>query len=378
MHPGLNRIKALDGLRTLAVIGVLWTHVWMFFDNIPWKVGSFDMNRVLSIGRNGVDLFFVISGFCMYLMYHKKAENFSIVNYTEFLVKRWRRIAPAFYVLVIIEALVYFARVHQFPFLDFFAHITFSSIFLAKNEFSPHYWSLATEWQFYLVLPLLFLLRGKSKSVVRITIYLILLTIAIRVFLYYNHIDDILNKVTVNSDAIWYRFAEFGFGIIAAVKYLDGYKLPKAFSGLMGVFLGFGIAYAGRICMLTEFVTIFKSQAYLLRSIGEPLMTFGFAIILYNVITTQSIVSYILSSKPFLFIGKISYSFYLWHWLIASFVSDFIINSFGVTLLGFNLAFIISALLAIPVSMISYNLLEAPYFKKAATVSPGVLYKEAN
>jgi len=367
MHPGLNRIKALDGLRTVAVLGVLWTHVWMFFDNIPWKIGPVDINRVISIGRNGVDLFFVISGFCMYLMYHKKAANFSLENYTSFLYKRWRRIAPAFYVLIALETVLYLARTCIFPTSNFLGHLFFVNIFLSKNVFSPHYWSLATEWHFYLVLPLIFLFSKNSTRVISNTFIIILVSLVFRVFLFYIHRDNLVAKITVNSDAVWFRFAEFGFGIIAAVRYINGYKLPAILSGTLGFILAFMIAYAGRICMLTEFILKFGEYAFMIRALGEPLMTLGFALILYNVITSESIFSKVLESRPFLFIGKISYSMYLWHWIIATLVSNLIIDKFGMNLWGFNAAVLLSFIVAIPVSWISYQLLEAPYFKKAST-----------
>ena len=61
----MKRIEPLDGLRTCAVLGVLWAHVWMFFKNIPFPLAGVDINRLLAFGGIGVVLFFVIMGFCM-------------------------------------------------------------------------------------------------------------------------------------------------------------------------------------------------------------------------------------------------------------------------------------------------------------------------
>ena len=59
-----NRIAPVDGLRTVAAVGVLWAHVWVFMGNPTLSVGTIgavalDLNRAASIVGTGVDLFFV-------------------------------------------------------------------------------------------------------------------------------------------------------------------------------------------------------------------------------------------------------------------------------------------------------------------------------
>ena len=359
-----KRIDAIDGLRTVAVLGVIWTYVRMSFDNIPWKIGSIDVNRIFSFGRNGVDFFFVISGFCMYFMYGSKVNQFTIDNYKSFLVKRWTRIAPAFYFLIAVETLIFICHFSVFPYQNFFYHLFFLNIFLPVDQFSPHYWSLATEWHFYIVFPFLFIRNKEHKQLVRRVLVLILVSLVFRVLLFHDHSGDLVNKVTIDSAAIWYRFVEFGVGIIAAKYYLDGVQISRPFRGLSGIALAFGIAYIGRIFMLTEFVNLFGRYSFLVRASGEPLMTLGFAIILYNAINSKTIVSRLLSSRPFLFLGRISYSMYLWHLLITGWVSSWVIRMIGKSIFSFNLAIIISLIVVIPVSWLSFKLLEAPYFRK--------------
>ena len=116
--------------------------------------------------------------------------------------------------------------------------------------------------------------------------------------------------------------------------------------------------------MLSEFVTVFAKFGFIIRAMGEPIMTAGFGLIIYNVITTESIFSKMLATKWMVFIGKISYSFYLWHWLIFSFVGDSVLQFTNTTNSSFYIAFILSALAIIPFAWLSYWLLEMPYFKK--------------
>ena len=101
-----QRIQTLDGLRFLAAMGVLWIHTWTIFGNPRCYIGKVDLANFLAIGQNGVDLFFVISGFCMYYFYAIKSA-FSYRDFYRFLVKRWVRLSPAFYVATIIYLLVW-------------------------------------------------------------------------------------------------------------------------------------------------------------------------------------------------------------------------------------------------------------------------------
>jgi peptidoglycan/LPS O-acetylase OafA/YrhL len=125
------------------------------------------------------------------------------------------------------------------------------------------------------------------------------------------------------------------------------------------------IAYFGRICMLTEFVVKFKQYAFVVRSFSEPIMTLGFGLMLYGLITSDSVFRRWISARPILFIGKISYSMYLWHWIVAQTTSNWILKVTGSGTPGFYLAYVLSVLFLIPVSWLSYRLFEAPYFKKS-------------
>jgi peptidoglycan/LPS O-acetylase OafA/YrhL len=76
---GASRISEIDGLRAVAVLGVLYVHVWSFgCGTVGMHVGPIDINRVMSLFGTGVDLFFVISGFCMYMMYKSVVSSDSL------------------------------------------------------------------------------------------------------------------------------------------------------------------------------------------------------------------------------------------------------------------------------------------------------------
>lgn len=116
--------------------------------------------------------------------------------------------------------------------------------------------------------------------------------------------------------------------------------------------------------MVTGVYNYFGEQAYLIRGIGEPVMTFGFALLILNVISSESIAKVILQSKPVLFVGKVSYSMYLWHWILAVFLSSRVISIMGVSNISLQLAFLLAVLILVPVSYLSFRYFELPYFKK--------------
>jgi peptidoglycan/LPS O-acetylase OafA/YrhL len=359
----IKRIPAIDGLRSIAVLGVLWVHIWSFYDNIPWKVGV-DLNRIISFGGNGVDLFFVISGFCMYLMYGSKVKEFSTGSFLNFLKLRWLRIAPAFYVLIVIESLRLLWITGNLPIRQCFYHLLFLNIFIPKNIFSPHYWSLATEFHFYVLFPFIFLFTKNYKQILIRTVILMIICLIIRIFLFKEHQADIALRETISSPEIWYRFIEFGFGIIAAIVFIHYKILPRWISGAKGFIIGLIISYSGRIFMSTDFVNYFGKMAFVFRAFGEPVMTLGFGLMLLNVVTSDNMFSKILSLKPFLFIGKISYSMYLWHFLLALYISEYCKTHFGINLMSMNLCLLLSLSILVMISWISFRLFEAPYFRK--------------
>jgi peptidoglycan/LPS O-acetylase OafA/YrhL len=358
----MKRIQPVDGLRAFAVLGVIWAHCWMFFGNKPLTLGAVDLHQFLSFGGIGVDLFFVISGFCMYLMHSKDTSHFSAGTYGAFLKKRWLRIAPAFYFVVLFESLRFLATQGIFPVKSFVYHLLFINTFNKDNVLSPPFWSLATEWHFYIILPFLFIGDVSKRYLTLRVMTLIIICLLLRLWLYHGY--DLRTGVTVPSDKIWYRFVEFGLGILAAKFYIDKRSLPVLLRGNPGFILTFLIAFAGRLFMTTSFFAHFGKMAYVVRAFGEPVLTLGFALMILNLVTTTSFFSRMISLPPFLFIGKVSYSMYLWHWLIASSVSSYVIAYPGNTALYQEMAFLITVALSIIVATLSYNYLEAPYFKK--------------
>ena len=152
--------KELDGLRALAVIGVLFYHSNLGFKGITLMRG----------GYLGVDIFFVLSGFLITGIIRNGLDNHDF-TFRNFYVRRIKRIVPAYFFILAIVAVGAYAIILPSELVKF-AESLKSALYFGSNYFfyredsytaassihKPllHTWSLSVEWQFYIVYPFLF------------------------------------------------------------------------------------------------------------------------------------------------------------------------------------------------------------------------------
>jgi peptidoglycan/LPS O-acetylase OafA/YrhL len=148
-------IPAIDGLRGIAILGVIFFHLGLPFFNLGWA---------------GVELFFVISGFLItrILLNTRREENY----FKRFYIRRTLRIFPIYYVVLLLyTAVMIISASNEFHALPFY-YVYLQTIPQLKTEFRimpmlSHTWTLAIEEQFYLIWPLaVLLLRGKKLLIV--------------------------------------------------------------------------------------------------------------------------------------------------------------------------------------------------------------------
>ena len=285
----------IDGLRALAVASVVLFHVnaWPF-----------------SGGYVGVDVFFVVSGYLItgIVLSDVAAGQFSIARFYE---RRARRILPALFVMLAVSsilAVVLFIPPDLVAFAkSAAATVAFSSNFLfqaqagyfdAAAELKPllHTWSLGIEEQFYLLHPLF--LRalvpfGRSGIIWGLAIVLVASFVASAAT---------LHAFTSGAFYLLYSRAwELGVGSLLAVVRRP---LPRAWApaaGLLGLAL---IAFA---------VFAYSSETPFPGAAALP-PVLGTALIIWAGRDGGTIVSRVLSWRPLVAVGLISYSLYLWHW----------------------------------------------------------------
>jgi len=286
----------IDGLRAVAVLSVLAFH-------LGW-------GRVA--GRFvGVDVFFVISGYLISAIVFSEVagSSFSVVAFYE---RRIRRIFPALFGMLIVFSIVASFYLLPTEFVDFakslLAAATSSSNFyfwkhsgyFDSPTSSPllHTWSLAVEEQFYILFPI-FLVVVRRFFPERLRIAVVVLFIA--------SLTTSVAMVRIDSVAAFYmpytRAWELLLGTVLSLG-----MFPRLHSPLMrnvATLAGIGSILFSVVTYNTH--TPFPGLAALPPCIGSALIIgageFG-----------PSLVGAVLSWRPFVFIGLISYSLYLWHW----------------------------------------------------------------
>lgn len=342
----------IDGLRALAVCLVVLCHL---------QITGF------SGGYIGVDIFFVISGFLITnLLINEYQSNLDsgqngAISFRNFYLRRVKRIVPMA-LTVIIAALVYaYFSYSQARFSQVRNDAIWASLFGANihymqeslNYFQQaqavsllqHYWSLAVEEQFYLVFPAFFLLAARAK--IKSRSWLVVPLVAVLVV----SLTSLLSALTTTNQTQSYfasfdRAYELGIGALLALGLaIRKFTLTNVTSNLISII---GIALIG-------FSVLNFDSGSRFPGVSALVPTFGAALILFSEINSErlSFIGLVLAKKLLVYIGKLSYSIYLWHWLVIIIVKDQI----SASPLLLNILIITSTLL---LSVIGYQLIEHP------------------
>jgi peptidoglycan/LPS O-acetylase OafA/YrhL len=358
-HTGSNnRFAALDGLRALAALGVLWIHTWTIHGNPRFIIGGFDITSLLALGGNGVDLFFVISGFCMYYFYANN-KTFSYADFWVFIKKRWVRLSPAFYA----ACLVYIAiRTFSNPDFPFIKSALSSLVYLNGIFYTPEniLWSLTAEWQFYLIVPVLLIYQnrlGFTKTFSIITGSMLILAL-LSIVILKSWSDIMLGQ-------IMFRYFEFMWGILVGKILLahPNFQIKHRFFYILSFVI---ITYAGRVIISKPILSLLPNYYNIFKLLGFTLMGLGFGGIVYMAVTSKHKLKLILGNKVLSFIGKISFSFYLWHGFVHQAVGRYVMATFPKlsNILAPLTTFFISVIILIPLSALSFSILEKPFMAR--------------
>ncbi len=290
----------IDGLRTLAILPVL-----LFHAGVPGLSGGFV----------GVDVFFVISGFLITGIVAREVDEqrFSIIRFYE---RRIRRILPALTVVIaavlVGSAWLYFPSDFKLVPRSVVATLLFGSNILFWSEASYfdvaahskpllHTWSLAVEEQFYVFFPLLLVLLARAgprwRRITLVAIFVGSLLLSIK---YSASKPDLAFYMLPTR--VWELIA----GALLAVEAIPPVTNRRAREALA---LGGLAAIVWAVCNYTE-TTVFPGVAALLPVLGA-------AILIH--VAAGTLVGRLLSLRPVVFVGLISYSLYLWHWPVIVF-----------------------------------------------------------
>jgi peptidoglycan/LPS O-acetylase OafA/YrhL len=291
----------IEGMRALAVCLVIAAHL-----RLPHFAGGFI----------GVDVFFIISGYLIssILLRDLGEGRFSLITFYE---RRVRRIVPALFVVLLVTSIVAWFFLLPTDLLDFgrsmvSAMLSVSNIYFSNQsgyfdlsaERRPllHTWSLGVEEQFYIVFPLLLalLFRYLRAWVSEVVAVLAFISFAACAVLVYGYPTESFYLAPARA---W----EFLIGTMLARKMvtLPNKKIVREAAGAFGVLLILAATF------------LFHSGKHFPGSRALAPCC-GAALVILSGEEKDSWTYRLLSMRPFVFVGAISYSLYLWHWPLIS------------------------------------------------------------
>ena len=325
----------IDGLRAVAVMLVVFFHTELGFRG----------------GFVGVDVFFVISGFLItgILLRDMESSSFSLVG---FWVRRIRRIMPAGIAVLLCVMVAGYFLMTPVDYRDLGIAVRSQALFSGNIYFwhstgyfdgaaytKPllHTWSLALEEQFYLLLPLILLCLFKffRRGIVASLIFASVLSFLVG-----------LAATVTHPNAAYYLLPARAWELLLGSVVAAWKSPPKWLTVGTTSFIGTVLIVGSGMCFTEQ--TAYPGMAALAPCLGAAAVLLGNA-------PGKSLCCRWYQSRPLVFLGQISYSLYLWHWPIISFVryrtSDHIPMWVD----------IVVVLLSILLAYISWKLIENPF-----------------
>jgi len=299
-----GRVSSLDGLRAISIFMVLLGHAGRscgFPEGVPsWPTWLFN-------GPLGVRIFFVISGFIITLLLLKEENTSGSFSIRGFYIRRIFRILPVYYLFLF--AIMLLARLGHLQIEDgeLMHAFTFTTgLWMGPSWMLGHTWSLSVEEQFYLLWPVTLFLVATPRKRLLLVLACIAVYPVMRVLVYLSPFAENRSYLFITQgDAIV-------FGCLLAI--------------LLFYYASYVTKYFTQNVMITRVICLFliglsnaiQSKA-MLGMITVPLSntieSLSIAWLIGSFIFNRDTWFSVLNSRPMIFLGTVSYSWYLWQQL---------------------------------------------------------------
>lgn len=259
------------------------------------------------LGRTGVQVFFVISGFLITYFLIKEKETTGQIDYRRFYIRRVLRIMPAFYAFLLVLLIINWLTILEIPVSAFLSAALYIHNFhpWGISWFLGHTWSLSVEEQFYLLWPALFPLALRFGKTWHWVVSLVISAIARS--LYYKFPEEskfLLVDFLMYSD---YLFS----GCLMA--FLTCYKPDTVLAIIKNRFAPILMCIAIALTLYLPSAQYHPDyDTYLIPTMGTITNLSICYVIFYFIHRKQSIGYMLLNSGVAVFVGRLSYSLYLW------------------------------------------------------------------
>lgn len=349
-----DRLTAIDSMRGIAILMVIAGHSagWIAPAS-PW------LQQITALGPRGVQLFYVMSAFSLYLSYaqRKAHDGFSLSSY---FVRRLARIAPMFWLAIILHlAASGMGPRYWAPDGVSWRDVLLTTTFLngweptTINSVVPGGWSVAVETSFYLVLPVFFVLVRSMSSALLATLACMVATTVLGTWYFNAHVGAFPEA----QRYLPYSFAwelwlpsQLPVFMLGIVLYFAREKLRTSHAGM-------GILWLSMAVLLLAIAPLAPAESFVSNHF---VCAVGFVFLALAMLNGEA---RFLDNRLFNSIGKISFSAYLLHFLVLK-ALDIIARKAGVDLSPSDLSYAIGLVLVIAISAsfsaLTYRLVELP------------------
>jgi len=283
----MQRIPSLDGLRAISITLVVLSHL------VLWK--HISLQVLGDYGALGVHVFFVLSGYLITNLLLQECRRTSTINLRDFYIRRAFRIFPAAFVFIAVVVVLYRQQMRWY-------HVAAAVLYSANMDMSRpwifgHLWSLSIEEQFYLLWP--FALKKWQR-----------------------HKTAILLSVLVASPVFWVGLHAFKVhnGLLGS---LPAYADQLAIGCLLAIFEPRLPKITGTFACIMVLATFLIPwypatspwRTLFMLFVLRPLLNVCLAALVLHVIQVPYRA---LTWSPVTWLGRISYSLYLWQELFCS------------------------------------------------------------
>ena len=352
-------VPSLNGLRALSIGIVVAVHCGFKNFNTPQFPG----------GQFGVNIFFVLSGFLITLLLLEEEKLSSTINLKKFFYRRILRIFPVYYVVLITYYILEISGVLQFTTNTWLSAIFYVKDVPVRNSYSwetDHLWSLSIEEHFYILWPVIFKFLKRYR--VKIAVIFIILMPIVR---------GILFGLNPNSEGttIYERADALIWGCLLAIYYMPVSTLAtRAIKRYKwAIVLPFVGLFLSVVAM--KILPISNSFAQgLIRALGRADGTvtniFICLIIVIAVNSKDSLFYKFLNMDVMNYVGKLSYSLYIWQQLFFS------------SKIGWFGEFPMNICCIVVVAVMSYHFIERPFLLiklryKTKNIAPALIRRAA-
>ena len=298
----VNKFPSLDGIRAICITLVVFSHVCN-----AYQFADGTRKIITSTGILGVQIFFVISGFLITTLLLKEKVNTGNISLRFFYLRRVLRIFPVVFLYLACLLLLNIIFHLHIPVKSFIGAALFLAnlSYFQSSWYTLHYWSLSIEEQYYLVFP--FMLKKCINYIHLLLVIFICFIIFLRALAYSGHFPNwpflqYIGFLIYQSDGVL-------MGSLIAILCFKNH-IPFAFLQKYCVYLNF---------LLPVLICVFHFGVIGFDAVNPAITSLFIAVLLLcNTRQHNNPLYRFLNNRHIMFIGKLSFSIYIWQQLFTS------------------------------------------------------------